>query len=365
MKQRKGLECNTQPPIIVRIYGTKNWRSGKHHAFTTPLHIASWLGNKSDVSLMVNHGALVDASDGNGWTPLMYARSVDMACHLIRLGASTSTFCRFGSLTSMIRWFGPELFQELYELLPSGLPEELLNQRSPQQFPIACDDIPITGVILGKMSEFQQDRLAEDHAGRSLMHCIVCEDDMFYFALNNYPDLTDIGPFPWHLEWRYFSSLAFLTSSFRKYRRYVPFESFTTFLNLEPSRGWSPLCRAVTSNIVTTLENCLDMGADIDFEGCPLGSAVMVASACGSLDAVRFLVRQGALVTYASEDRFKSCYLLAGTQSVNDWLLVGRYRDVMTLTDGSDTASTKEESLWSGYEKVKVLLYGKRARGPD
>lgn len=217
------------------FHGTKNWRSGTHHAFTTPLHIASWLGNKSGVSLMVNHGALVDASDDNGWTPLMYARSVDMACHLIRLGASTSTLCRFGSLTSMVRWFGPELFQELYELLPSGLSEELLDQRSPQQFPAACDDIPMTEAILGNMSELQQDLLAEDHAGRSLMHCIVCEDDLFYFALNNYPDLADIGPFPWHLEWRSFSSLAFLTSSFRKYRRYVPFESFKTFLNLEPS----------------------------------------------------------------------------------------------------------------------------------
>lgn len=119
---------------------------------------------------MVNHGALVDASDGNGWTPLMYARSVDMACHLIRLGASTSAFCRFGPLTSMNRWFGPELFQKLYELLPRGLPEELLDQRSPQQFPTACDDIPITGAILGKMTELRQDLLAEDHAGRSLMH---------------------------------------------------------------------------------------------------------------------------------------------------------------------------------------------------
>lgn len=125
------------------------------------------------------------------------------------------------------------------------------------------------------------------------------------------------------------------------------------------------MCQAAASNIVTILENCLAIGADIDFEGCPLVSVVMIASACGSLEAVRFLVRQGASVTYTSEDRFKSCYLLAGTQPVKDWLLVGRYRDVMTLTDGSDTAPTKEESLWSGYEKVKVVLYGKRARGPD
>ncbi|VTO91662.1 unnamed protein product [Fusarium graminearum] len=267
-KGGKDLSAILNRQSLSVFYGTNNWRSGTHHAFTTPLQIASWLGNKPGVSLMVNHGALVDASDGNGWTPLMYARSVDMACHLIRLGTSTSAFCRFGSLTSMTRWFGPELFQELYELLPSGFPEELLDQRSPQQFPTACDDIPITGATLGKMSAFQQDLLAEDHAGRSLMHCIVCEDDLFYFALNNYPDLKDIGPFPWHLEWRSFSSLAFLTSSFRKYRRYVPFESFKTFLNLEPSRGWSPLCRAAVSKIVTIVENCLDMGADIDFEGC-------------------------------------------------------------------------------------------------
>ncbi|KAI6773275.1 hypothetical protein HG531_000124 [Fusarium graminearum] len=169
-KGGKDLSAILNRQSLSVFYGTNNWRSGTHHAFTTPLQIASWLGNKPGVSLMVNHGALVDASDGNGWTPLMYARSVDMACHLIRLGTSTSAFCRFGSLTSMTRWFGPELFQKLYELLPRGLPEELLDQRSPQQFPTACDDIPITGAILGKMSELQQDLLAEDHAGRSLMH---------------------------------------------------------------------------------------------------------------------------------------------------------------------------------------------------
>ncbi|KAG8673653.1 hypothetical protein FPOAC1_006967 [Fusarium poae] len=255
----------------------KNWRSGTHYAFTTPLHIACWLGNKSVVSLLVDHGALVDASDGNGWTPLMYVRSADMACHLVELGASASAMCRFGSLPSMISWFGPGPFHEIYESLSVRLPKELLDEMSPKQLPTGCEDIPMSWDSLAKLRELRHDLLAQDHSGRSLMHCVVCEDDLFYFVLNYYPDLAKIGPFPWHMEWRPFSSLAFLTLSFGKYRRCVPFESFRHFLNLEPSRGWSPLCRAAALNIVTIVENCLSMGADIDYEGCPLGTAVMIA----------------------------------------------------------------------------------------
>jgi hypothetical protein len=107
------------------------------------------------------------------------------------------------------------------------------------------------------------------------------------------------------------------------------------------------------------------MGADIDYEGCPMGSAVMIASACGSLEAVQFLVRKEASVTYTFEGQFRSCYLLAGTESVKKWLLVGRYQDTMALTAESETASAKDESFWSGYRQVMLVLYGKRAKGPN
>ncbi|CEI63167.1 unnamed protein product [Fusarium venenatum] len=100
----------------------------------------------------------------------------------------------------MIRWYGPERFNELWGFLSTGFPKELLDQESAKQFPTGCEDDPTTPDSPGKLAELQHELLAEDHAVRNMMHCVVCEDDLFYFVPNNYSDLANIGPFPWHLE---------------------------------------------------------------------------------------------------------------------------------------------------------------------
>ncbi|KAJ4032240.1 hypothetical protein NW761_012799 [Fusarium oxysporum] len=341
-----------------------SWVTWTHTASTTALHIAAWNGNKEAISLLLKRGANIDAADSNGWTPLFYAKDADTAQHLVSLGASMAAICRFESLGSLINWFDGRLFDEVHPVSFSRLPKEFLTVSDPPRFSTLCEELSLTPRTLDKLRELKFDLLSEDEAGRSTMHYILGEEDLVDWVLGSDQDLSRTTPFPWHLEWCELSDLALLTSSFERLRQKMPSDLFHKVLNLEPSRGWSPLCHAAALNRVDIVANCLEMGADIDFEGSCFGSAVMNASACGSLDAVKLLVRNGASVTYTSKRKFISCYLVAGTEAVREWLLCGRFKDQMRLTSDSDSECLQEEVLWSGYVEVRVLLYGGRARWP-
>ncbi|KAF4453712.1 hypothetical protein F53441_3721 [Fusarium austroafricanum] len=341
------------------------WNSGTHDTNIAPLHMAAWKSLNSTASLLVETGADINAPDENGWTPLIYARNADMAQHLVSLGASISAICRLGSLPALINWFGSDLFCDLYPSILSRLPKELFSLSTPSRFPMKCEGAWLTPELLEKLSELKYDLLAEDETGLSMMHCIMCEDDLLGMVLRGDKGLGGTSPFPWHLEWRPFSSLDFLTSSFSQLRKKVPSDELRKIMNLEPSRGWSPLCRAAALNFVEIVENCLIMGADIDFEGSCFGSAVMNASACGSLDAVRALARNGAKLTYTCQGKFRSCYSLAGTEEVREWLLSGRFRDQRRITEQPNHACPQEVIPWCGYVQVEVKLYGMTARWPE
>ncbi|EWZ96922.1 hypothetical protein FOWG_04145 [Fusarium oxysporum f. sp. lycopersici MN25] len=352
--------------LLLRDFSCENsWQTWIHSASTTALHSAAWNGNKKAISLLLNRGADIDAADSNGWTPLMYSKDADIAQHLVLLGASMAAVCRFGSLASLINWFGDSLFDEAHPVSFSRLPREFLTVSDPPRFSTNCEEVSLTPEALDKLLKLKFDLLGEDEAGRSMMHYILGEEDLVDWMLGSDQDLSGTTPFPWHLEWCGFSDLAFLTSSFERLQKKVPADLFRKILNLEPSRGWSPLCHAAALNRVDIVANCLEMGADIDFEGSCFGSAVMNASACGSLDTVKLLVRNGASVTYMSKKGFISCFLVAGTEAVREWLICGRFRDQVRVASESDSGCPQEEVPWGGYVEARVLLYGGRARWPE
>ncbi|KAH7259564.1 uncharacterized protein BKA55DRAFT_300847 [Fusarium redolens] len=352
--------------LLSRKFSCENSRLiWEHSASTTALHKAAWNGNKDGISLLLDRGADIDAADSNGWTPLIYSKDADTAQHLVSLGASMAAVCRLGSFASLISWFDGSLFDEAHPVSFSRLPKELLTVSDPPRFSTICEEVSLNPGTLDNLSKLKFDLLREDETGRSMMHYILGEEDLVDWVLGSDQDLSGTTPFPWHLEWCEFSGLALLTSSFERLRHKMPADLFRKVLNLEPSRGWSPLCHAAALNRVDIVANCLEMGADIDFEGSCFGSAVMNASACGSLDAVKVLVRNGASVTYTSKRGFISCFLVAGTEAVREWLLCGRFKGQMHLAAESDSECLQEEVPWSGYVEARVLLYGGRARWPE
>jgi hypothetical protein len=295
----------------------------------------------------------------------MYSKDADTAQHLVSRGASTAAICRFGSLASLIKRFKDSLYDEAHPVSFSRLPNEFFMQSDPPRFSTICERIPLTIEILDSLFGLKFDLLGEDEAGRSMMHYILSEEGLVDWLFCSGQDLNGTTPFPWHLEWCEFCDLALLTSSFKRLRRKMPTDLFREVLNLEPSRGWSPLCHAAALNRVDIIANCLGMGADIDFDGSCFGSAAMNASACGSLDALKLLVRTGASVTYMSKRGLISCFVVAGTEAVRQWLLCGRFMDQKRLAAERHWGLVQEEVPWGGYVEARVLLYGSRARWPD
>ncbi|KAF5009576.1 hypothetical protein FDECE_4234 [Fusarium decemcellulare] len=330
----------------------------------TALHIASHVGSISAASLLAEKGAVMESVALDGSTPLMCAESADMAEHLIKLGASTAAICRLGSFPSMMDLYDTETFREIYPVVFDKVPISLVTGRPYARFPTPSTDVEFTATDVASMHQLGCNLAYEDAGGRSVMHCIICCDDLAGFALNSDCELHRTTPFPWHLTWCDLDEMAFLGSRFRDFQRKLPRDTFCRILNLEPSHGWSPLCRAVSFDLVEIMANCLEMGAQIDFEGCPVGSAVMYASACGSLEVVKFLVRNGASLTYFGREGFRSCFLLAGTEEIKSWLLCGRFTELLSIEGKGRPDTEAEVKPWSGIGRAGVRLYGKREKAP-
>ncbi|RSL66088.1 hypothetical protein CEP54_003914 [Fusarium duplospermum] len=361
VKPYPGWSCRQVLQVIVnrrrqtRFLATHAGCRQERNFMVTALHVASWKGDKRAASTLVERGAVIDSIDCNSWTPLIYARTVDMAAHLISLGASPAMIGRRGPLPWLMSWSGAE---DLPFDLISKLPRQLILNSHPLSI---CDDPYITPRHLAVLRQLGGDLTLEDDCGRSLMHCIICEDEVSQLVLEDQNELLGTTPFPWHLDWRPLHKIAFLTTKFRDFQQKVPRETFRAIANLEPQRGWSPLCRAAALNLVGIMDNCLEIGAQLDYEGCSVGSAIMLASACGSLEAVKLLVRRGASVCYFGKNGLTSCYVLAGTESIKSWLLSGRFMDQRRITaegGGGEDAIRP----WSGLASARVKIYGKREK---
>lgn len=204
----------------------------------------------------------------------------------------------------------------------------------------------------------------------SLMHSIICERKEAILVLNGEFGLERTSPFPWQYERYNFSLIAFTGPLFRHFKRRLGSDSLRHIMNLQPTRGWSPLCQGAARGSVKILENCLSMGAELDFEGCPWGSALMVASAAGMLESVKVLVRQGASVAYIGKRGPVDALSLARSKIVTDWLLVGRFTDQKRLAGAPSqveelTAEPQTQKPWSGTAKARLRLSGVREMQPD
>jgi hypothetical protein len=171
--------------------------------------------------------------------------------------------------------------------------------------------------------------------------------------------LSDVEPFPWHLHnGRAFSQMTFLGKLYRLVCHRFGYSHVKGWANLEPVEGWSPLCRAASQNCTKKMENCLSLGAEINFEGCPLGSALMIASACGQLEAVKLLVRRSARVCYDGRVGKLSVFGVARSRVVKAWLLVGRFNDQRRIKHTAEHDTMTETRPWSGLVQARANLHG-------
>lgn len=147
------------------------------------------------------------------------------------------------------------------------------------------------------------------------------------------------------------------TSFIKKLCRTVPTGVFGNLVNRTQYGMGSPLCRAASINGTNMAEALIEMGAEIDFEGCRYGSALMAACFWGCLDVVRFLVRSGAVLCYVNGDGVprSAVNLSVRYQSVRRWLLVDRHVEQRKL-EHQPSQHMSQHPVWAGPRLFKLAL---------
>ena len=101
------------------------------------------------------------------------------------------------------------------------------------------------------------------------------------------------------------------------------------------------------------------MGAEINFEGCSLGLALLVVSACGSFKAVKLLLLYAATLSYNSRVGFLGIFLLAILRAIKRWLLVNRFSERLVIRTAKEQICSSLAyygCLWSGIAQAKSGL---------
>lgn len=327
----------------------------------SPLHWAIRHSNVPAINLLLKNQAEVNQFDSLGRTPLLLAVSSRHPAQIMRellkagAGLAEPIRCRIESMKMAIRNGDLEVVKILAEADPETLKsvdqhagDELLREAgsagvfqylvsrgadpfSVQEYrstAITAHMFPacwLTGIIFnsGLASESAEDPLA-------------CE-----VAVAAYDSASDPG------------SVHFI----KKLYRSLSIGVFGKLVNRTKYGIGSPLCLAASMNGTHMVEALIAMGAEIDFEGCRYGSALMAACVWGSLNVVRFLVRSGAVMCYVNGDGLprSAVNLSARHQGVTRWLLVGRHVEQRKL-EYQPSQHKPQHSAWAGPRLFKLAL---------
>lgn len=163
---------------------------------------------------------------------------------------------------------------------------------------------------------------------------------------------------------------AWLNEHFKMYLRRLGLDRLYALANLEPIDSWSPLCLLASIGQTLAVTNILRLGAYVNFEGSPHGSALMAACSSGRLESVKILVRHGAAVSYFGKNGIRSAVDAARNhKAILAWLLVDRFMEQRKLAhpaDSDSAAHTAEEvKPWSGIVQKSLIITGISQRQVD
>ncbi|KAK6212485.1 hypothetical protein LQW54_005259 [Pestalotiopsis sp. IQ-011] len=211
------------------------------------------------------------------------------------------------------------------------------------------------------MTNSGQDLNAKDEHNCCVMSMAMRSSATAALVLNSPLRLVETAPIQWHLQRGPIEKISCINQHWKHYLRRYGMGELRRVSNLHPNRGWSPLCLATCTDDIEVMKHCLEMGAEIDFEGSPYGSALMAAAGMNRIESVKFLVRHNAAIFYMGKQGFTTAVIAADTsQRVIDWLLVKRFQDQGKLeaTSGSNRVvdDSSNASLRRSWCPTKIQL---------
>lgn len=341
----------------------------------TPLHQAAHNGNLITVKLLLEWGANINTPDAvYEESPLHCAikspedTQESVALFLIEQGADLECCDEFGNTpANLAATQGRMRSLQVLIKAQAGL-------HTPNEFSETILDCIIQSEEATKWKAFTELRhLGVDphtvhSSGYSAIHDVADTSDSVSLLLNSdLFRLEDATPYPWNAI-QGAQLVAFISTAYPLFQRRFGRHALQRFANLMPTTFDSPLCKAARQGSVSVLKNLLQLGASIDWEGCPSGSALMAACESGAKDAIYFLVRRGAALSYTGPNGFRSAFFSAKRhRMILHWLLVDRFVDQHKLTSGphcerSDDDVNPGSFSWGGPVKVELVISGRMER---
>ncbi|KAG8169168.1 hypothetical protein KVR01_001917 [Diaporthe batatas] len=351
----------------VPAYQSASWVNQPTLQGERPLHLAASRGNAEAVKLLLNYDADVNTTDGQRMTPLQRAIAFEPSMEspaarlLLRCGTALEHRNEVGETALMIA-----------------------TKRG-------------NGYLARSLHDAGADLRAADFHSQTCLHHAASTGrlDLFVWLVNHGLDLNAKNSLGWsaiqYASWnRVFSSFilnsgcvleageavtyanpgnfmrappAFLNEHFELFLRRLGLDRLRAWANFEPTDSWSPLCMSASMNQTLAVMNILRLGAEVDFEGCPCGSALMVACSSGSLDSVKALIRHGASISYIGGSGNRSAVDAAkGHKAILAWLLVERFTGQRKISDSEEGSSSPHVAHmvkpWGGSVKAEMVITG-------
>ncbi|KAI1413183.1 ankyrin repeat-containing domain protein [Hypoxylon sp. FL1857] len=314
----------------------------------TPLHQAAFYGSTSIIELLLEHGARLEPQANAGHTPLM------AACEASRIE----------TVKLIIAQGEPQVHTDFYG---RNLLALLLFDRSRHPHSLAKWRLLIDRGV---------DPLQSDVNGLNTIHRVLAHPHQDYLKeiLRSNSPLSWITSTEWSLArlwslrgasgWRDASgnltntTINTITDKYRFVHRYVGSKQPLKISSSVTAGEGSLFHLAASWGLVKALENILTIGADLEQECGKHGTALMISATNGRLDAVKYLVRKGAKLSYERNGIARSAITAAlEHEEVLHWLLVARHTDQLKVTycetDSHESAPTHH---WSGIHAVPIPL---------